>query len=380
MEPAVSKAPSESGSTGSQVTKVGDGMTPSMSQASGVSSAGDGQVQTPDDDAPTPTSDNVRRPFGTLTPKPGKFAFGSVSGINQDTAGPRTIVNVTAASVGGQPTPTAAKSEDAVHSYPIQVTKGRPSHQTAAGVTFSPRSIISRSLHASPVRHVFLTLEPTGDKKSQRKVSGNVLVSMGTGNDTPAKIIDTDLVFGEVTVEDIPAIVLRSPRAKKSSVEEPVKEGKIAPVQESAPASAAVPAPAPKAKPSSWAALLKPKSLAQIPSDTLSAGPSSVRVSPSKSVISLATETDAMTEVDAVTPRSVAPSLPPSATASTAAPRPAFNYAAAAAIGRGITPQDELIKLLTEGLKARPKGPPASSVPRGLINTGNMCYANTVSS
>jgi hypothetical protein len=379
MEPAAVKAPSESGSTHSHLAKLDDGMTPSMSQASGLSSTADGDVQTPVDDATTPTSETVRRPFGTSTPRPAKLGFGSVP--KSDTVGASAVddTGASAQTVGEPtPTPTLVKTGDEVIECTIRISKGRPSHESSAGVTFSAKSLVTRNRDRSPVQHVFLTLEPVGEhRKSQRKVNGKVLVSMGTGNDTPARIIDTDMVFGEVTVEDIPAIVLRSPRAEKPSVEEPVEEVKSPQVEEAVPAPA--PVPAPKAKPVSWAALLKPKSLAQLPSDSLSAGPSSVRVSPSKSVISLATETDAQTEVDAVTPKSVAPSLPPSATASGAAPRPAFNYAAAAAIGRGITPQDELLKMLTDGLKIRPKGPPTSSVPRGLINTGNMCYANTVS-
>jgi ubiquitin carboxyl-terminal hydrolase 10 len=374
MEPAVSKAPSESGSTKSNVTQVETKMTPSMSEASGVSATTEGDVQTPVDDASTPTSDTVRRPFATATPRAGKLEFGSVPKANA--AESHTVANANGSqTVRDQPTPTAAKATLSSANDRIRVSKGRPSHLSSAGVTFSVKSLVTRNPEKSPVQHVFLTLEPMGEsKKTQRKSPGNVLVSMGTGNDTPARIVDTAMVIGEVTVEDIPAIVLRSPRAEKPSVEEPVKETS-APVEKAAP----VPAPAPKAKPSSWAALLKPKTHAHVPSDTMSAGPSSVRVSPSKSVISLATETNAQTEVDPITPRSVAPSLPPSASAGTPGPRPAFNYAAAAAIGRGITPQDELLKLLTDGLKVRPKGPPTASVPRGLINTGNMCYANTVS-
>lgn len=376
MEPAVSKAPSESSSTKSDITQVETKMTPSMSEASGVSATTEGDVQTPVDDASTPTSDNVRRPFATSTPRAAKFEFGSVPTVNATESKTVGNANGSTQTAPDQPTPTATKPSLSSTNDRIRVSKGRPSHLSSAGVTFSVKSLVTRNPKKSPVQHVFLALEPVGEsKKTQRKGTGNALVSMGTGNDTPARIVDTAMVIGEVTVEDIPAIVLRSPRAEKPSVEDPVQQSSAS-VEESAP----VPAPTPKAKPSSWAALLKPKTQAHLPSDTLSAGPSSVRVSPSKSVISLATETDAQTEVDPVTPRSVAPSLPPSASAGTPAPRPAFNYAAAAAVGRGITPQDELLKLLTEGLKARPKGPPTASVPRGLINTGNMCYANTVSS
>jgi len=104
-------------------------------------------------------------------------------------------------------------------------------------------------------------------------------------------------------------------------------------------------------------------------------------VSPSKSVVSLAAESEAgpsrlMSEP--ITPRSTAATLPPSTGASMAsAPRQVFNYAAAAAAGAKIGPQDELAKMLSDGLRFRGKEAP-TCLQRGLINTGNMCFANTV--
>jgi ubiquitin carboxyl-terminal hydrolase 10 len=84
-------------------------------------------------------------------------------------------------------------------------------------------------------------------------------------------------------------------------------------------------------------------------------------------------------QIQPTTPNSAsAPTMPPLAGVSTAsAPRPAFNYAAAAAVGAALSPQDELVKLLSEGVNGKGKEL-VNTLPRGLINTGNMCFANTV--
>ncbi len=145
--------------------------------------------------------------------------------------------------------------------------------------------------------------------------------------------------------------------------------------------SEAVPILKPPPKPTSWAALFNDASK---PFSRTSSVPSSVLVSPSKSVISLATESEAgpsRLPTEPTTPRSTAPTFPPSTGASVAsapAPRPVFNYAAAAAAGANLTPQEEFARLLTDGLKGRARYAPVC-LPRGLINTGNMCFANTVS-
>ena len=131
-------------------------------------------------------------------------------------------------------------------------------------------------------------------------------------------------------------------------------------------------------KPTSWASLFNS---AGKPFSRSSSIPSSMVVSPSKSVMSLATESEAATSrvsTEPTTPRSTALTLPASTGASVAsAPRPVFNYAAAAAAGVNLTPQEELSKILTDGLRSRHKDTPMC-LPRGLINTGNMCFANTV--
>jgi ubiquitin carboxyl-terminal hydrolase 10 len=115
----------------------------------------------------------------------------------------------------------------------------------------------------------------------------------------------------------------------------------------------------------SWAALVGGPKSAKTP-DTLSVTASSTLPSPSKSTASLPSDTGV------TTPRSTDPSLPAPAA------RPAFNYAAAAAVGAPPTAAEDLAHLLTEGLRPRATHAPAPLVPRGLINTGNMCFANTI--
>ncbi|WWC66816.1 uncharacterized protein I206_100723 [Kwoniella pini CBS 10737] len=131
--------------------------------------------------------------------------------------------------------------------------------------------------------------------------------------------------------------------------------------------------PAVRAKPASWAALVGGSSR------TPSVSSSSKLPSPARSTASLPpTENEA------------GPSRLPSSEAvksdehaSKPVPAPEnkkvpFNYAAAAASGASMTPQEELAKLLSEGVKGKAKQNTQATLPRGLINTGNMCFANTI--
>jgi ubiquitin carboxyl-terminal hydrolase 10 len=178
------------------------------------------------------------------------------------------------------------------------------------------------------------------------KPQGKAVLAFGTKGGRPHP--DVSLVFGEITSAPATPVV-------------------TSPVPTPAPAPRAAP-PAAKAKPSSWASLLRPAGATPVGS----AGPSSTLVSPSKTNVSLPSEAPE-------TPRSTAPSLPPSHGPAPAKPRPACNYAAAAAVGAPLSPAEDLARLLTEGLRTRSVRPAQPIRPRGLINTGNMCFANTVS-
>lgn len=266
----------------------------------------------------------------------------------------------------------------------IKTARRRPRHDAFTENSYLPSLVKDAAQHhVQETPEDSLTEKPEGGSARRGPRKGRVLISMGNGDDTAMRIHDAALVFGELTASEIPAIVIRStPKAAPTTLSETTEAATATAAQESV--TPPVPQPAapsaPKPKPSSWAALLgggkgQAKSI-----ETASLAPSSLVVSPSKSSVSLLTETDAQTS-DPVTPRSAAPSLPPPSTGVSTAngPRPAFNYAAAAAAGKNLSPENELTKLLTDGLKARPKAPLQASVPRGLINTGNMCFANTVS-
>lgn len=296
------------------------------------------------------------------------------------------------------PTPTVESTVKPTPATPaasasmLFVAPYTPAHDSFSHNAYRAQIVPDNTSHATKPVKTVATPSRSGSKASRRPHKKSI-VSMGNGNDTPMKIVDPDMVFGRFSSADIPAIVIRS--EPQPSEPAPVQESEAKVEEKSEEVTTSVPSPAPaptpaaapappvaKPKPSSWAALLgggKAKQAA--PSETASLGPSSVRVSPSKSVISLLTETDIPTS-DPATPKSVAPSLPPPSTgvSATNGPRPAFNYAAAAAAGKNLSPENELVKLLTEGLKARSQKPAAqANVPRGLVNTGNMCFANTVS-
>jgi len=176
-------------------------------------------------------------------------------------------------------------------------------------------------------------------------------------------------------------------------------------------------------KPTSWAALLRsePRQFSRSASTPISNAATTsstprVPLSPSKSAISIPPpsesglgdndkpdqisvngasegikEGDEEDEAGPSTPKQRSQPLPSSAPTGQVKQRPAFNYAAAAAAGKGLSPVDELSKILSEGIVAKSavgggkgKGKDVGGVfggvvPRGLINVGNMCFCNTVS-
>jgi ubiquitin carboxyl-terminal hydrolase 10 len=333
-----------------------------------------------------PTVDGYVSPDAKKAALPPTDASQSTAQTDRDTVIPPSIAAATDASTAKQGADTPKADSRFLH-----VALHAPAHDAFAHNSYNVHIIPDDTPHNT--KFVKTTISPTSSswpgRKATKSYLGNPILSMGNGDDTPMKIVDPDMIFGELSSADIPAIVIRSDpqpdqvapvQESQTRVAEDSKADNDAPVASS---TTTLAPPVAKPKPSSWAALLgggKAKQAA--PSETASLGPSSIRVSPSKSVISLMTDTDAPVS-DPVTPKSAAPSLPPPSTgvSATNGPRPAFNYAAAAAAGKNLSPENELVKLLTEGLKARSQKPTLpANVPRGLVNTGNMCFANTVSS
>lgn len=130
----------------------------------------------------------------------------------------------------------------------------------------------------------------------------------------------------------------------------------------SSPAPPAPPAPPVKAAPKSWAALLRPS------------------VSASAKASDAARSTSGSAEPPTGESASAAQAVPAEGGGKPVKP---IGYAAAAAAGSASRSGElDLGKLLSEGVGGLPLSAGAAglaSVPRGLINTGNMCFANSVS-
>lgn len=202
-----------------------------------------------------------------------------------------------------------------------------------------------------------------------------------------------ELVFGEIVPEQEREKEDKAELVSEKPVVDGKKEEEMEKKERSTPARAPAPAPSPApAKPRSWAALLKtptpssPSTPAAVPSSSASvsstteAGPSRPRpsTSASPSTPNFTANVNGLAQ----------PQLSPQSQGAQQQQAKTFNYAAAA-MSSVPSPHEELIKLLSEGVSSlrgtgatvglSVKEKEALTVPRGLINTGNMCFANTVS-
>lgn len=307
---------------------------------------GKGDVSEPPSAAPKPATETEAAPVEaapSTQPAAEKIEDTPVG----DSDAPKGLT-FTGASLAGVTSPTSAPSSSRrprafVHD-PIRIRPFRPSLEEQ-GNSYDSRlaARIPESVAVERIEGVRRRRSVVGRDKPR----GRAVLAVGIkGGRTPPAI---NLVFGDITSAPVTPPVVASPPPR-------------------APAP-----PVTKAKPSSWASLLRAPKAAGATPDSASAGPSSTLVSPSKTNVSLPSEAPD-------TPRSsVASSLPPSTGPAPTKPRPAFNYAAAAAVGAPLSPAEDLARLLTEGLKTRPLRASQPIIPRGLINTGNMCFANTVS-
>lgn len=277
----------------------------------------------------------------------------------------------TGASLAGVSSPPPSSStmprQKKTSSDPVRLRPHRPAHDAEGGNSYAahlsrfvPASVKSESVSADG------ETAPRRTTKGRPRPRGKAVYAVGVkgGRQPPPH---RALTFGDVITE--PLSHEPADESKTPAVATPTPAAPSAEASASTPAPAPVrsPAPAP-VKPSSWASLLRSSQPAKSATGTpnsLSVAASSTLPSPSKSIDSLPAE-------------SVASRVPPSDGRSTPRSPPAKPSSWAAAVGAPPTPAEDLARLLTDGLSSRPAGAPAPIVPRGLINTGNMCFANTV--
>lgn len=320
------------------------------------------------------------------------------------------------AAVSETKSPKGSKKAQSVPEGPIHLRSTRPEINSVDG------NVYSSSLSQGIPKSVKVVKGDEGEKSSrtprtrERGNARRAVLAIGDDvtlpkSNTPQR--SSGLVFGSADAQEIatpePEPVKEVESEPTPQVEVPVPEAEVPEVPEIAEeVQPPVPevqtqAPKPRAPPSSWAALLRPATTASSsavatkassPAPTVaSAGTSGVfspeasEAGPSRRPTSPLSEGPTTPKAPQAqlpsAPSSVSAKAPPPSTgaASSKAPRPVFNYAAAAAAGANLSPQEELAKLLIDGVpigKGKAKEG-TLTLPRGLINTGNMCFANTVS-
>lgn len=212
--------------------------------------------------------------------------------------------------------------------------------------------------------------DPTTDEISAPQMVQEVSKPVEKPEEVEAKADES------VSVEDVVKQLPSESETAATNAELAKEESKEVEPETAAPEVSAVVAPTPPAKvvPRSWAALLRPAGAKAIPSTA----PITTDAEPIQS-----SEEDPQPAVGSPIKASPHPGTPTDVKAPVS-----MGYAAALATansspawgGVGRPAEPDLGKLLSEGLAGLALSNQAglTSVPRGLINTGNMCFANSI--
>ncbi|ODN88069.1 hypothetical protein L198_06825 [Cryptococcus wingfieldii CBS 7118] len=192
-----------------------------------------------------------------------------------------------------------------------------------------------------------------------------------------------ELSFGEIDPEKKEEAVKAVPEVKTETKVESAKEPETVEVEEVE--EKPVQAPAPIAEPQTKTVEKSEPEVAPTPPTAATPAPASTPVAPPKprswAALLQPSTPSASTTPSKTTSPSKAPS--PNDGPAPAGPQPAqpaapkFSYAGAASSSIP-SPHEMLIKLLSEGVPSKGGKREGALVPRGLINTGNMCFANTI--
>lgn len=299
------------------------------------------------------------------------------------------------------------KMNNHAHAQRIRLVKSRPAEESDGN---SYAMEVKAGLPQEIVVDEQLPSPSQTQTQSQRKGEGRGEGSRKGGKEkkgTSKRVWKTgeksrvELVFGEVVPEqdkeeeekaesvvEKPVVDgMKEEKEEKKEVSTPTRAPAQTQTQTQAPAPAASPAPA---KPRSWAALLKtpthssPSTPGAVPSSSASVS-STTEAGPSRPRPSTSTSPSTPNLTPTVNGLAQPQSSPQAQGGQPQQQAKTFNYAAAA-MSSVPSPHEDLVKLLSEGVSSI-RGPvgltakekEALMVPRGLINTGNMCFANTVS-